>query len=154
MRRVMVKTFKQRVLWVFLAFVLVSFSASAAPSETNAFSAAAKLFQDTFYGRAETGFSNFVATYTNSIHRPVAILYQARSRFYQSNYVGAIDHCNRTRPRRMVPQTNISFGLHVLCSKNPTTAPPQMLLAFCSKITRTPRIVLTPRLPRPRPIPF
>ncbi len=91
MRRVMVKTFKQRVLWVFLAFVLVSFSASAAPSETNAFSAAAKLFQDNFYGRAETGFSNFVATYTNSIHRPVAILYQARSRFYQSNYVGAID---------------------------------------------------------------
>ncbi|MGZ4962078.1 MAG: tetratricopeptide repeat protein, partial [Limisphaerales bacterium] len=86
-----VKSLKQRVLWVFLAFALLSFSSSAAPSETNAFSAAAKLFQDTFYARAEAGFGNFVATYTNSIHRPIAILFQARSRFYQSNYVGAID---------------------------------------------------------------
>src|SRR4051812_9406614 len=91
MRRVTVKSLKQRVLWVFLAFALAAFSSSAAPTETNVFSAAAKLFQDTFYGRAEAGFSNFVATYTNSVHRPLAILFQARSRFYQSNYVGTID---------------------------------------------------------------
>jgi TolA-binding protein len=91
MQRVTVKSLKQRMLWAFLALALASFSSSAAPTETNAFSAAAKLFQDTFYARAETGFSNFVATYTNSTHRPLAILFQARSRFYQSNYVGAID---------------------------------------------------------------
>jgi len=92
MRRVTVKSLKQRMAWVFLAFALASFSSTAAASnETNAFDAAAHLFESNFYKFAETKFSNFTATYTNSVRRPLAILFQARSRFYQSNYVGAIE---------------------------------------------------------------
>lgn len=85
------KSFKQRVLWAVLALALSTFSAGAAPTETNDFSKAARLFESQIYNLAETSFSNFVATYTNSIQRPLAILFQARARYYQSNYVGAIN---------------------------------------------------------------
>jgi TolA-binding protein len=88
---VTVKSFKQRVLWAVLAFALTSSSSFAASSETNAFSAAARLFDSQIYNLAESGFSNFVATYTNSVHRSLAILYQARAKYFQSNYVGAIE---------------------------------------------------------------
>ena len=67
----------------------------AAPNETNAFKNAFNQFQDKLYASAETGFSNFVATYTNSIRLPIAILYQGRARLEQSNYVGAIDLLQR-----------------------------------------------------------
>lgn len=48
-------------------------------------------FKDKFYFQAEMKFNEFVTTYTNSTERPSAILYQARCRMYQSNYIGAID---------------------------------------------------------------
>jgi TolA-binding protein len=84
------KILKQRVIWIVIAS-LVAFRAVAAPTETNTFAAAVNKFHDSFFAQAEIGFSNFVATYTNSVHKPLAVLYQARSRFYQSNYVGAIE---------------------------------------------------------------
>src|SRR4051812_27766024 len=71
--------------------VALTFSSKAAPAETNAFSAAAREFDASLFNLSEKHFANFVATYTNSVHRPLAILYQARSRFYQSNYVGTIE---------------------------------------------------------------
>lgn len=85
------KSFKNGVRWAFLLLALSAFSATAAPGETNDFSKAARLFESQIYKVAENGFSNFVATYTNSLHRPLAILYEARARYYQSNYVGAIE---------------------------------------------------------------
>jgi TolA-binding protein len=84
------KSLKQRVLWFVLAFAL-ALPTFAASTETNAFASAARRFDATFYSQAEIGFSNFVATFTNSIHKPLAILYQARARYFQSNYVGAIE---------------------------------------------------------------
>ena len=66
--------------------------------ETNAFRAATELFQATFYSHAEIGFGNFVATYTNSVHRAEAILFQARSRFGSTNYSGAIELLQKQLP--------------------------------------------------------
>jgi TolA-binding protein len=62
----------------------------ASAEETNAFNAAFKLFQDRQYPFAEINFSNFLIQFTNSNHRPDAILYLARARLEQSNYSGAI----------------------------------------------------------------
>ncbi len=45
---------------------------------------------DLQFSQAEAHFSSFLATYTNSLHRAYAKLYQARARFGQSNYDGAI----------------------------------------------------------------
>ncbi|MGP8199439.1 MAG: tetratricopeptide repeat protein [Limisphaerales bacterium] len=59
-------------------------------AEDKALSTARALFDDHQYILAETSLANFVAAYTNSPHRPYAILYLARSRLEQSNYDGAI----------------------------------------------------------------
>jgi TolA-binding protein len=58
--------------------------------ETNALQSANKLFTDMQYPMAETNFSNFLATYTNSAHRAYAILYLARSQLEQSNGASAM----------------------------------------------------------------
>jgi tetratricopeptide (TPR) repeat protein len=57
---------------------------------TNAFSSALKRFEDGLYPDAENRFEGFATSYTNSPLMPLAILYQARSRYCQSNYSGAI----------------------------------------------------------------
>jgi TolA-binding protein len=90
---VTLKSLKNRVLILGVVFSisLAALSSNAAPGETNDFSKAARLFESQIYNLAETGFSNFVAVYTNSVHRPLAILFEARARYYQSNYVGAIE---------------------------------------------------------------
>ena len=62
----------------------------ASAAETNALESALKLFTDRYYPLAETNFSNFLATYTNSAHRAYAILYLARSQLEQSNGASAI----------------------------------------------------------------
>ncbi len=85
----MAKSFKRWVLLV--AFTFASLSSFAAVNETNVFSAAARLFETHIFNLAESSFGNFVATYTNSPLRPQAILFEARARYFQSNYVGAID---------------------------------------------------------------
>jgi TolA-binding protein len=71
-------------------------SASGAPPpqsspEIEAYDYAKRLFDGYAYPQAEVSFSDFLGWYTNSIHRPDAILYLARARLEQSNYTGAID---------------------------------------------------------------
>ncbi|HUD83334.1 MAG TPA: hypothetical protein VMQ67_07515, partial [Candidatus Saccharimonadales bacterium] len=75
---------------------LVGFSAHGATGsegsaeETNALQSAYKLFADMQYPLAETNFSNFLATFTNSTHRAYAILFLARSQLEQSNGASAM----------------------------------------------------------------
>ena len=66
-------------------------AAAADSPEDLAFRPAIKLFQDGLYASAETSFSTFLTTFTNSSHRASALLYLARSRLEQSNYAGAIE---------------------------------------------------------------
>ena len=70
----------------------------ASPAETNALQSAFKLFQDGQYPLAETNFSNFLATFTNSTHRAYAILYLARSQLEQSNSAGAMALLQKSFP--------------------------------------------------------
>jgi TolA-binding protein len=63
---------------------------AAQSAEDKALSSARALFDDHQYNLAETNFASFLAAYTNSTHRPYAILYLARSRLEQSNYDDAI----------------------------------------------------------------
>jgi tetratricopeptide (TPR) repeat protein len=63
---------------------------AAKSAEDKALSSARALFDDHQYNLAETYLGDFLAAYTNSPHRPYAILYLARSRLEQSNYEGAI----------------------------------------------------------------
>jgi TolA-binding protein len=77
-----------------------SFSAFGAPpvksAEDTAFQNAFDRFQDLHFPLAESYFSDFLTKYTNSPHRADAILYLARARLEQSNYVGAIDLLQRS----------------------------------------------------------
>jgi tetratricopeptide (TPR) repeat protein len=66
-------------------------SARAESDEDLAFRSAFNLFHDGQYSLAETNFTAFLSTFTNSSHRADAVLYLARSRLEQSNYAGAID---------------------------------------------------------------
>ncbi|HEY3863853.1 MAG TPA: tetratricopeptide repeat protein [Verrucomicrobiae bacterium] len=61
------------------------------PREVRDFQFALNLFQDSHYQLAETNFTDFLSKYTNSPHRPDAILYIGRARLYQSNFNGSID---------------------------------------------------------------
>jgi TolA-binding protein len=59
-------------------------------AETNALTVAQALFDDQQYSQAEARLATFLATYTNSTHRAYARLFEARARYGQSNYDGAI----------------------------------------------------------------
>jgi TolA-binding protein len=61
------------------------------PADEKALDAAFEMFKDGQYALAETNFSNFLTTYTNSTHRAYAILYLAISRLDQTNNAGAMD---------------------------------------------------------------
>jgi TolA-binding protein len=74
-----------------VALLLVLCPAQAATPEKQMLSKAINYFKDKFYFQAEMRFNEFVTTYTNSPERPAAILYQARCRLYQSNYLGALE---------------------------------------------------------------
>src|ERR1019366_463341 len=62
----------------------------AASAADRVFDAAAKAFQDTFYDRAEAGFSDFCKNNPTSPRLAAAILLQAEARVELSNYAGAI----------------------------------------------------------------
>ncbi len=64
--------------------------------EEQAFRVAFNEFQDFHYPLAETQFDDFLARYTNSIHRADAILFLARARLEQSNFDGAINLLQKT----------------------------------------------------------
>jgi TolA-binding protein len=70
----------------------------ASAAETNALNSALKLFTDGQYPFAETNFSNFLATYTNSTHRAYAVLYLARSQLEQSNTASAMSLLEKSYP--------------------------------------------------------
>jgi tetratricopeptide (TPR) repeat protein len=71
----------------------------AATPEDQSFSSAWKLFEDGQFNLAETNFNNFLSSFTNSGHQADAILYLARSRLEQSNYVGAIALLEKSVPQ-------------------------------------------------------
>src|ERR1039457_268090 len=64
---------------------------AAASAADRAFDAAAKAFQDTFYDRAEAGFSNYCRTFPTAPRLAEAILLQAEARMELTNYAGAIE---------------------------------------------------------------
>jgi TolA-binding protein len=72
---------------------------AAKSAEDKALSSARALFDDHQYNLAETSLGNFLAAYTNSPHRPYAILFLARSRLEQSNYDGAIQLLANAAPQ-------------------------------------------------------
>jgi tetratricopeptide (TPR) repeat protein len=57
------------------------------------------MFADRAWHSAELKFSNFIGAYTNSPLRTEAVLYLARARIFQSNFVGALDVLNREMPK-------------------------------------------------------
>lgn len=63
----------------------------ATPVESRAFKAAKDVFQAKLYPVAEKQLAEFVAKYPDSEDRAEAILYQAGSRFFQTNYAGAVE---------------------------------------------------------------
>jgi TolA-binding protein len=60
-------------------------------ADEKALDTAFEMFKDGQYALAETNFSNFLTTYTNSTHRAYAILYLAISRLDQTNSAGAME---------------------------------------------------------------
>jgi TolA-binding protein len=64
---------------------------AASQSEKSAFDKAEQKLTDTFYAQAEADFADFIQKCPDSDLVPKAILFQATARFYQSNYVGAIE---------------------------------------------------------------
>src|SRR6266404_6045829 len=64
---------------------------AAGSAEQDAFEAAAKAFNDTFYDWAEGRFAQFAQKYPASTNLPKAILLQAEARFALTNYAGAIE---------------------------------------------------------------
>jgi TolA-binding protein/predicted negative regulator of RcsB-dependent stress response len=60
-------------------------------AELQAYDYGLRLFNGSHFPQAEASFGDFLARYTNSVHRPDAILYMARARLGQSNFNGAID---------------------------------------------------------------
>jgi len=73
--------------------------------EDQALKAAQALFDDQQYAQAESRLAAFLSTYTNSPHRPYARLYEARARFGQSNYDGAIQLLTN-----FIPQAGLLAG--------------------------------------------
>jgi TolA-binding protein len=78
-----------------LAFVLLTVVGTiqlpaALPPDEAAYQSANDALQDRYYAKAEEGFAEFQATYTNSPRLPWAILGQAKARLEQTNYAGAI----------------------------------------------------------------
>jgi len=83
---------------LFGLFLTVICGVAASP-EDQSFSSAGKLFEDGLFNLAETNFSNFLGTFTNSPHRADAVLFLARSRLEQSNYAGAIGLLEKGMPQ-------------------------------------------------------
>ncbi len=78
--------------WVLVLTLLLAPGARlwAVSAADRAFDAAYQAFQDTFYGRAETGFADFCQKFPASPRLAEAILLQAEARIELTNYAGAI----------------------------------------------------------------
>ncbi len=84
------------VVWRWILSCVLLFAAApglraAASAEKAAFDAASRMFNDSFWDRAESLFAQFAQTYPNSPRLPEAFLYQAEARFQQTNYSGALE---------------------------------------------------------------
>jgi TolA-binding protein len=62
---------------------------AATQAETRAFNAAKEIFSDKLYSIAEVSFASFVTQHPSSDLRAEAVLFQAKSRLYQTNHAGA-----------------------------------------------------------------
>src|SRR5512143_1275322 len=84
------------VVWRWILSCVLLFAAApdlraAASAEKAAFDAAARMFNDSFWDRAESLFAQFAQTYPNSPRLPEAFLYEAEARVQQTNYSGALE---------------------------------------------------------------
>ena len=79
----------RRILLILLTFVVVELRA-ASSAETREFRVAQEFFGVHSWQRAENEFAQFIGKYPQSEYRAEAILLQAESRFYQTNYDAAI----------------------------------------------------------------
>jgi len=75
---------------VMFALILGGGPAWAATREDRAYAAACAAFQDKFYERAESGFTDFLQNYRKSPNAPAAMLMLAQAQFYQAKYADAI----------------------------------------------------------------
>lgn len=93
-------------------------------AETKAFKTATYLFEDKIYSIAEKSFGEFLAKYPNSEHRPEAVLFQARARFQQSNYAGAMQLLQGNLPQagRLADQYYFWLGRSLQESGKPQEA--------------------------------
>jgi TolA-binding protein len=80
-----------RTFILLLAFVAINPHAGANTPEAVAFETALKQFEDQLYESAEKRFDEFVSTFPQSERRAEAILYQARSRYFLTNYIEAAE---------------------------------------------------------------
>jgi TolA-binding protein len=85
-------------LAVLLALAAPASLRGASQTEESEYRLGTNMFNDRQWHSAESKLSAFVATYTNSTHRADAILYVARSRIEQSNFVGALDLLKQEMP--------------------------------------------------------
>jgi tetratricopeptide (TPR) repeat protein len=83
------RSIRQIIFTLVLCLATGSFAASR--EETHAFKSATKVFSDHVFSMAERNFSGFIEKYPTSDKRNEAILFAARSQFYQNNYQGTID---------------------------------------------------------------
>src|SRR4051812_26381410 len=97
--------FCSRKLWALLLVLTATpyvFAATPTSAERSMLTQAQNWLGLTFPEKAEKILTEFCQTYTNSSLMPEAILYQARARFGQSNYVGAaellLSHFNARDP--------------------------------------------------------
>ena len=79
-----------RLLYILLLLISTGAGLRAAEVEKSAFDAAMRAFQDGFSERAESLFSDFVLTYTNSPRVAQAIVMQARASFQQKRTSDAV----------------------------------------------------------------
>jgi tetratricopeptide (TPR) repeat protein len=83
-------------LVLLMGLLLGAMSCDAAEAtETREFNSALALFNDQHYGTAERDFAELVAKHPQTLFRPDAILYQARSRLNQGNFAGGLDLLHR-----------------------------------------------------------
>ncbi len=86
--------------FIFLLGVCFAPKVSAASkAETRDFNAAVILLGTKIYAQAEQGFAKFTADHPESTNKIAAFLHQAQSRFYQTNYTGALELLQQQLPQ-------------------------------------------------------
>jgi outer membrane protein assembly factor BamD (BamD/ComL family) len=80
-----------RMRWLLLFLLLANCVFAAEPGESEAFAAAAKASQDSFYERAEKAWADFLTRFPKSDRRAEAALAQAQARHQMKNFSGALE---------------------------------------------------------------